>query len=1329
MSSGNWKKLDQYLNLNLADCDSKVFENFFLHFLNASIKLTINRNGSSFTREVISAETYAAQSGHKDKGIDLKLHMKGGEIWGVQCKRVKKWTPSQTIKAINKAEELFPAKHYFLVVACNPSADVHDEFDRHPNWSFWNLDKISAGIRERVHPTRIPAVLSSLGLSQDEIRRFAPFATERLVSTAQFFAPFLGSNKLFRHDWKIKGRKQELDKLFDFINTKDTKVLFLISKGGNGKSRLLRELGLNIENEYTNYEVLFLNPHSKDPPEFASLSTPKKRIIIIDDAHRVEQIPLDLLGIVSQDKKAKIIFSTRPQAVEAIQAKLIEIGMGIQYTTIQLPSLKKADIKLIAQEALGENLSGYANELIKISDNNPFLTVIAGDLLRQEKIRWGNWQNNNELRQYIFKAFEEENLKDIPDSDKKISRGILRLIALLAPASLDKPQFIDKVSQCIGYSSFDIEQQLKRLRMIELVIDSKDGVRIAPDLFADFLVYETCFKQNKKLPQFVKKIIDNFADYGSIMLRNLAESAWIARLNNISSDDLLKPLIEQEWKHFENCSFYRRAEKLKHWSSFSIFLPDETLILANKAIKKTEAPKPVEEKLWRENSTIFTHEYVIEQIPKLLNPIAKYNAKCRHETLNLLWQVGLNQKLHSLEHNDSHAWSVIAEVIKYEPKKSAETTLSALSWLETKVKTTDTLDILKSNAPILRILLRSCFDRFVEFTQWEGSRVCWWEQPVNISNTQAIRDQTIKIINYVITKGSWPAVFHALSIIDYAVRGVPPSEAKRLNDNKTQRTWEKERAKALSLLNNVISLHNHVTIRYEVRRILIRNITYGENKVFANACSRLLSNIHEDIILRVTDILLSDKYLVVDKKLQSLEPKEKFNKLDELWESKAQSVANDLILTYSNANQIFQFLNCLCAELKSVGLNPSFYWLFKYLVKASPKIAVNLAEFIPVTTCNSPFIHSWPLLLEDNEKVSIRKKSLLYENAIKCKQADLSISVVSHISRKIFNGYIPTAKEKSIIQSTTNQANYDQTVTLLQLIERSDKKLHLWNDKLLESLTFEKNLSSDNKQNIFKKIIDTLDPNLTRNKKPFKPSIITKLLNQFIQMDKIEVYENNSQFTEFCKNYPKEIYLWVIKRINFSQTNKSPQNYKPVPILLERRFDLGRLKEDKDYLSICKILWEKVMRSNKKVKDFWIELFQAVTIENTSFWLPRLLKAVESSKTHEKLKWLTKLIKFERSLIIFQYPELTRLFLIQSEKLGYENLMDEMQWELYFSCNPNSHTNTKSILNEKNSFLELTAIKATEKYHSDILLNPFYRWIADIEETERVSLKMRHESL
>jgi hypothetical protein len=473
-----WQYLDEHLRLRLMDLEPGLFEKFFLHFLRSGVELTIERNGRQVAKRVISAETYATGRGRSDKGIDLRAVVEGGEEWVFQCKRHRTWSPAQTRAAIHEAAKKYQANHYFLVVACDPHEQVQDEMKKHPNWTFWNLDTICAEFRLRVPPSEQAKVL--FFLPPEELRRFVPFTTEALISPEKFFERFLGPDKPFRHDWKLVGREKELDALRDFVFGPH-KVQVMAARGGEGKSRLLWELCRTLAAESPETQILCLNPHLRGELAFGFLGNPPHRLILVDDAHRTEQVPPQLLALVGEDASARIVLATRPEGVEALAHKLYETGLANdQAPQLSLPSLKRSDVKMLAAEALGQAPEEKVSELTRLTADSPFLTVVAGEFLRQGRLQWRKWPSDQEFRRQVFTEFELRTLETVPEADRNAASGLIRLIALLAPVAVE-PQFSETAARVLGCTVFQLETHLNRLRQSELVAGRDDGLRILPD--------------------------------------------------------------------------------------------------------------------------------------------------------------------------------------------------------------------------------------------------------------------------------------------------------------------------------------------------------------------------------------------------------------------------------------------------------------------------------------------------------------------------------------------------------------------------------------------------------------------------------------------------------------------------------------------------------------------------------------------------------------------------------------------------------------------------------------------------------------------------------
>ncbi len=1319
MSGETWIKLDQHLRLRLADLPAKLFEDFFLHFLNSGVSLTVQRHGGKLTRKVITASSYAGE-GQDQKGIDLTVQVEGPEEWCFQCKRQKTWSRSQTLTAIQEAKR-YQAQHYFLAVACDPGADVHDEMKNHPNWTFWNLDKICEEFRLQVPPTS--QVKCLFFLDPSEIKRFVPFSTEALVSPEEFFSRFRGSDKLFRHDWKLVGREEEMHALEEFVRGGSEKALLLVSKGGDGKSRLLWEFTRDIQVRFPGAQALFLNPHSRDEPAFAFLGETTKRVVVIDDAHRLEQVPLDLLSLARKDPTAKIILATRPQAISALASKLFEAGMQDSHRTVSLKTLKRNATRALATEALGEALAEHAQALADLTADCPFLTVLAGGLLRQGRLTWGQWASHSEFRQHVFRAFEEENLRGISEQDRELARGLLRIIAMLAPIPAGT-DLVGRSARCLGSSVPAVETQLQRLRAAELVIGRDDGLRIVPDLFADFLVYSTCCDSASKMPTFARQVIEEFSACAPAALRNLAEAAWVAHANGVSDDRLIRALVEAETRRFEASSFYDRAAVLEHWKTFSVFLPRESLALARTAIALTDAPckHPTSEWWGDVKERIDSHRAVLDELPALLGPIAQYHDEPRAAALELLWGLGLQRQRPVFAGAHNHPWSVIAKVIQFQPNKPISVSLSALSWLSGLLEKPDAFKAFESHGPVLRTVLQPCFARFVEFNEREGRTFRWWTQPVHIENTQPVRDQALAILHQVIDHGSWPVVLDALSALEPAVERSIPSDAERVEDPEQFRLrWRPERQKALGLYEFALSRHAHVAVRFEIRQALRRNLAYEEDPVFAGDCRRVLAMIREDLSLRVTTELLPHGFFELDE--EAATPEERHEKADELWQKRLRETAAELAQTHATAEVLLDFLQGLGAELQRAGHHPQFGPLLGELVKADPSVAVRLAERILESGAETPVAREIPVLVDQNAVLSDPERSSLLAKAARSSIPGVAPAVVNFIAwRAVRTSAPPSVEEAELLLELAARADADIAHRLLDFCKNAaDPSLPVV-CRILEALPLA-GLPSASVGAVWEVLVP-----YRKRPTPLPRHIVTHVLQQLVSAPRLDLHNHGQQFHELAETAPRDVYELLHARVLCAASPTPPKGYAPLPEGYHFALRLPALARDSDYPAICAELWQRVLTRDERGRYHWQELWRAVVLVDTPAWLPRLQQEVLAAQTPDDLERLTELLQFDGSLIVFRFPELTRSFLARAQILGGEVLLTEIRARLRASPGPTVRSYTNGVLDPEDDFVEAEALKAAETHASDPLLGPFYRRIVEVEQNHRVGHKARSEA-
>ena len=1321
-----WQYLDAHLRLRLAFLDPRLFEEFFLHFLRASISLTINRYGQKITRRVISADLYAAGSGRDQKGIDLRVEVEGGEIWGFQCKRRHKWTPANTRTAVQDATKL-PAQHYFLVVACDPHEGVQDEMAKHPNWAFWNLSTICAEFRLQVKPSDHAKILTFL--PPDELKRFVPFNTESLISPEAYFARFLGADKLFRHDWKLVGREKELGALLDFLNGK--KVVQMVSaRGGEGKSRLLWELCQTLSRELPGIEILFLNPHRTDNEfPFALLGNSTQRIIVVDDAHRTEQVPPQLLAAVFQDAKqrnTKLILGTRPQGVEALGHKLYETGLANELASqISLAPLKKSQIKSLAAASLGKDLAEHASNLANLTADSPFLTVIAGELLRQHRLKWGQWSNNADFRQHVFREFEHKNFELIPAPDQKVAKGLLRLLALLAPVSLE-PDFYKSAVRCLSCSEFELESCLSGLRQSELIAGRDDGLRVIPDLFADFLVYDACYEPAHKMPGFVRQVFLEFSNRSSALLRNLSEATWIARTNNVSGHELLKPLVNHEYLRFEASDYYARAEILQNWSHFSIYLPAESLDLAKLAIgiklvstDSNKARIPIKFPKFMESG-----DYISQQLTALLKPVAKYHEEYRHRALDFLWELGL---VRNGERNQDHAWEAIAEVIKFEPAKPVEITLDALNWLENQLKSPSGLKPLESRKPTLRLLLATCFNRIVEWTRWEGRTVHICKQAVHIESTQPVRNRAFMILSWIIENGSRLAVLDALSALSSAIERITLRDYQNEAEiPKLTKAWQSERLKALGLYEKAVKRHPNFVVRYEILQTLQQDLAYERDLAFATEARKVLTSIPRDLALETTVALMSHgAYYEFAEEMPVPRTSEEHDKVRDLWSKRVREIASGLAMRHPDPLSLHDFLKHIMDELLLAGYHPMPIMLFSALAVAAPEQSIGLAGEIIGAGVDTPLSHAWPALLDNNPLADDAKQIELFRMATRTTLAEVGSAVIRALAWKARQEQPLSDEARMLLLEIASKATQTEASNLLELVAWCSDINQSLAAQILEVLPIQRVAPKALEQ-----VLQALAPFQDRTT-PLPLEVIRSTVMRLIDVPDLDILHHSREWDMLIKQHSRLVFDLLLARIDRADAvdlPKAPEDYRAVPFNFGGRLNMPNLVNEPDYPEICGKLWGQIMNIKSPQHHCWELLFQAVVLCNPVFWLDRMQREVESAASEEILKMFTVLLRTEGSLLIFRFPELTRTFLLRARNLGGQELFLEIRSNLYTGCGPQTRSYTNGTLDKGLDYVEAEAAKAAEIHADDELLGPFYRWIVEIEQKNRLMNKMVAES-
>ena len=1311
-------QLDQHLRLRLADLDASAFERFFLGFLNAGISLVIERNGERVERQVIKADTYAAGSGRDQKGIDLVAKIEGGEIWAFQCKRRAEWDVGLTKKVI--AAATYPAQHYFLLVACDPHKDVQDEMDKHPNWSFWNLDRICNEFRQRVPKSRQPQVLTFL--STEELKRFAPYATDALVPATDYFAKVQKSAHSFHHNHPLVGRASEMAQLRAFAADTKAKVLKISAKGGDGKSRLLWEFAKLADGAKGSPVVLFLNPHSTGDLTLAMWDNDTPRVIVIDDAQRLERVSHELLGRVAEAPATKLILATRPQGNEALDERLREHGFS-EVTMLEVPPLGKMDMIELAAEALGPAHKVRAKELAGLTGDSPFLTTMAGDLVRCDKLLWGQWHSDVEFRSAVFRSFESDNLAGLAESDQKQGARLLRIVAMVAPVTPDAV-FHERSAACLELAKVDVEALLRRLQAAGVVSAEKNNLRVIPDLFGDFLVFDTAFDAKNRLPEFARTVLDKFATHAGALLRNLAEATWVAGIKAVGRDELLRPLLEAEFARFAASNFFERGRMLEKWSEFSVFLPKESLDLAAKALelKTALAGATAEFQLEQDEDGINSHRYVKGWIPGLLKPVALWHDAQRAEALDFLWKLGLETPRGILGGAKNHPWNVIAEVIKFTPRKPIVVIESALQWVEGLVQRPSVMKEIEKNRATLSTFLEPCFERFVEFSEWQGRTARWWTVPVDLGRTAPLRERALNILTWVIDHGSWLAALNAVHATERALHRVAGMEAARMkNPEKFRESWRPERLNALAVLAHVLVKHPHPLINFAVRQVLLRDIAYEEDPEFATAARTLLANIAVEMDLRILAVINSQGYYEFAEEMGAPKGTEMQMKMKERWKQHIAALADELLANFPDSAVVVTHLETLTEQCLTAGYTPNFGELLTAIARQNLVRTLELVRELLKPGATFRLSGAWQQFLYG---IADQTQLLpLLREAGAHPRSEVRRGVVDYFRFRDRKEMVLADEEKALLEQMAAKAESDEIMAFVQLVQWVGPTGADWGFRLLATLPLSTLGAETNGE-----VLAALNPYHGGDIVP-PLATVQHVLDSLVRVPEIKVDHHGGGWERIVKLYPRAVYEFVLKRAALYEQLGRKARYQVLPHDILARFELEGLSAEPDFAEICTFLWKKATPTVQSYMGFvWRELLQGIVLDHENFWLPRLTSAIEATTSFVALRDTLEIIHFDGSLIVFRYPDLTKAILAKATDLGGTKDYERMREALHTMSGPSGRSFTNGELNKESDYVEAEAIKAAEMHAKDAILGPFFRWIVEFERHEREDNKRRYQT-
>jgi len=923
--------------------------------------------------EVKDCHRYGKQ-GDFQRGIDIFADFGNGERWVFQCKRYKKYTAGQTQKAIQKAT--YTANQYILLLSCEATSEVRDEVDKHPNWDVWDVEDISLKVREL--PPDIARRLVETHFSPEWRRAFLGLAgLTTFVSSADFFRELLNHKNRFNHTWSLVGRTELIERVHEFVESKEQRVFLFTGRGGIGKTKLLHAFSEEFDNRHQNVVLRF----SAAPiaPESLDELPIEPCVIVVDDANQQEGLEFLLAFARQHSQRIKLLLSCRPQSINQLRSvfEKTRFDCGEIKPSIELDNLKLEEVKQLARQALGNEYAYFAEQLAAVTRDCPLFTVIGGRLLAEKQVAPQLLERDQDFQDYLLTKFQDLIIGQVSNEiEPELGKRFLELIAAVAPIRLTNEQFKQVAADFLKIERSKLVSIRGILEQSGILLRRGDTLRITPDILSDHILYKRCLTPQGEPTGYVQEIFEKFKSIcPAEVLRNLAELDW--RIRNVSGEEtgLLADIWRSIREEFEKASYSGRYTLLDLLEKVAYYQPELTLELAKVAMRPATTPES--ESL----SSFYTHAEVLLKLPRLLQQISYtmdylYLPRC----CDLLWELAREDR-RELNPYPEHPIRVLTDLAKYDflhkPLEFNQTVLERVArWL----KKTDAHNHQYSPLDVIDPLL----SKTARSNRYDGLTITYYSRPVVREETYIIREQALNLIADCLNSNQLKVILRGLKSLEKALQEPIDSNSQRQEAHCQQ--WVPEQLKILEFIKDLVDQKKEPIIHLEVIRVLRWHISRGYSDIVRQKALEIISSIPDTYELRLIGVLVRSGDLdwfinnrgKIDFASFNYNWAEKERRVKEL----CLTVIEKFLKRYPKAKEGVQVLNAEIKAINTSGLEAE-PWSFLDTLRevVEPNYAAKMCEAI-VEAPDYPLATHLSSLLYRVRKFDVQLAITIAQNAV-----------------------------------------------------------------------------------------------------------------------------------------------------------------------------------------------------------------------------------------------------------------------------------------------------------------------------------------------------------
>ena len=932
----------------------------------------------AFCEEFISrlpdvTETHRyGRTGSRQRGIDIFADLDNGEKWAFQCKQWKKFTKTDAKRAIQKTS--YEADRFILMLSRQATSGVRDACDHHHNWDVWDVGDISRKVRELKMHSGAKLVEAHFGAPWRKAF-LGLHGLSSFVTPTEFFDRFSNAAALFNHAWELVGRSHHLRQAHEFVESPEQKIAILTGRGGIGKSKILHEFADTFDDEHKGLALWYaaegvpLTQDSADDLPF------KPCVVVVDDAHRREDLPALLALIRQRPHATKLVLTCRPQGVDYLKSQLSQGGFDVREVA-ELPNVKelsREEVITLGRQALGPEFAGLAERLAAATWDCPLVTVVGGQLLARRAIAPELLERDEEFQDTVLIRFRDILVGELGDHiDTTLCKSLLNLIAAVQPIRLDNEITLNSEAEFLNIDRPTLLNSLDVLEQAGVLLRRGNTLRIVPDVLADHILHKASVTSQGQPTGYADRVFNEFAPLcpGEV-LRNLSELDWRLRQSGAQASDLLSSIWQGIRLNFQEGTSLGRSMTLEILQKIAVYQPERTLELVEYAIRNpaTESGSPEGVPLWGD-----TYNDVLRQLPALLRQIS-YTLKYLPRCCNLLWELGRDDD-RNLNSNPDHGVRVLADLGAYDVEKRLDVIRGVLDFIEKLLETPDCHDHFHSPLDIIDPMLA----KTGLSTHFEGFNIVRRPFTLKYESIKLIRQRSISLADRCLHSNDLKITLRALTSLELALDEPRPYLNMKISDEDREQ-WLPEQLEILSLIADLAQRSTEPVILNRIRRILLWHRRDSPSDEVRNKADAIVSSIPESSELRLTQELMDPFHM------DDWQPNGESGDDDSrLRQEKSAQTRRDLVVEFirhtEHAGKAYEILTDRMQAICAASVQPHPHTFLGILGNKDPEFAADLCDII-VNNPNGPLAPHLHSLLTNVRRWSVERARDIGQRAMR----------------------------------------------------------------------------------------------------------------------------------------------------------------------------------------------------------------------------------------------------------------------------------------------------------------------------------------------------------